>query len=542
MFFIAEQYGRKSNNKRPHVSTDSSSSYSASGMSISPERLASPTPSSPDLFYLETNQLPAPQPIGAKTLQFGTTETIPTVLFKDKHVERGEVSSETESLIPASPITSKAPAQIQIKVERFEAIANAREADAKTDETTNTSTTATTSTDSNKENETPYAPTSVSPEPDSPEFTNSDVGRGLHLLYTALRTHYGPLRPQTSFERAIGPTWTDDEDEEEEEEDNTDNWGTPNPADQYSHNIGDHPGEGWYLNDPLTKNFYNIEIRSPVTDRVINAPYITFHIQSDRADVSATYGRGHAITTETLKPMSVCYLCPSLTPEQILLLDPAEDFAPAIRKVIDDQFPIHLSAAFVRYQFFKRAQHHAQKTIRLLQDREYRYSERALGVLTQLENANVLGRLCAHEDEVLHELHAAQQLNGRFLQFLQSYTGPTTISALDARANPFRPGAASHHLRPENNTQERPADHIREYCPRCRHAVAPGHNAACKEKYDQQREEDADSTEEYLRARLHRRQPSRIPLHTYKRCHKCRKHGHIRAQCPTSRRPWHIRK
>jgi hypothetical protein len=138
MFFIAEQYGRKDNNKRTHVSTDSSSSYSSSEMSISPERLASPTPSSPDLFYLETKQLPPPQPIGAKTLQFGTTETIPTVLFKDKHVENGEVSVETEPLIPGSPLTSKAPAQIQIQVERFEAISNAREADAKTDATTST--------------------------------------------------------------------------------------------------------------------------------------------------------------------------------------------------------------------------------------------------------------------------------------------------------------------------------------------------------------------------------------------------------------------
>jgi hypothetical protein len=309
MFFIVEQYGCKDNNKRTHVSTDSSSSYSSSEMSILPERLASPTPSLPELFYLETNQLPLPKSLSLKTLQFGTAETIPTVLFKDKHVENGEVSIETEPLIPASPLTSKAPAQIQIKVECFEAISNAREADAKTDATTNTSTTSTTSTNSDKENEAPYAPTSVSPELESPEYTHSDVGRGLRLIYNALHSHYGASQSQTAFDRTTGPTWTDteEEEEEEEEEDTTDNWGTPNPADQIQAEMGPHPGEGWYLNDPFTKNYYQVEICSPITGRYINAPYVTFHIQCDRAEVSATYGRGYAITTRTLDPVPVCY-------------------------------------------------------------------------------------------------------------------------------------------------------------------------------------------------------------------------------------------
>jgi hypothetical protein len=158
MLALAQQYNRNNNNKRPHVASDSSSAYSRSEMSISSSRLASP---SPDLFYIETDQLPPPRPLGAKTLQFGTTETIPTVLFKDKRLEDGEITSESEPLIPDSPLTSKAPAQVQIKVEHFEAVTNARETEAKTDVTTNTSTTAATSTDSNKENKTPYAPSSV---------------------------------------------------------------------------------------------------------------------------------------------------------------------------------------------------------------------------------------------------------------------------------------------------------------------------------------------------------------------------------------------
>src|ERR1700679_2009109 len=129
MLTLAQQYNHNNNNKRPHVTSDSSSAYSGSEMSISSSRLAPP---SLDLFYIETDQLPPPRPLRAKTLQFGTTETIPTVLFKDKCLEDGEIASESEPLIPGSPLTSKVPAQVQIKVEHFEAVTNARETEAKT--------------------------------------------------------------------------------------------------------------------------------------------------------------------------------------------------------------------------------------------------------------------------------------------------------------------------------------------------------------------------------------------------------------------------
>src|SRR6202453_2281184 len=227
MFTIAQQYSSvNNNNKRPHVTSDSSSSYSESGMSIASSRLA--PSSSPDLFYLETTQLPPPMALGTKTLQFGTTETVPTVLFKDRqHLEDGEIPSQSEPLIPGSPLTSKVPAQVQVKVEHFEAITNTQEAEAKTDATTDTSTTAATTTSSDKENKTSYAATSVSPDP---EFTNSNVGDTLRLLYSTLHHYYGPPRQQTSFEKYSGPTWTDDE--EEEEDDSDDSWGKPNPADK----------------------------------------------------------------------------------------------------------------------------------------------------------------------------------------------------------------------------------------------------------------------------------------------------------------------
>jgi len=545
MFIITPEYNSvNNNNKRPHVASDSSSSYSESEISVASSRLA--PSSSPDLFYLETTQLPPPMALGSKTLQFGTTETVPTVLFKDRqHLEDGEIPSQSEPLIPGSPLTSKAPAQVQVKVEHFEAITNAREAEAKTDATTDTSTTAATTTSSDKENKTPYAATSVSPDP---EFTNSNVGDTLRLLYSTLHHYYGPQRQQTSFEKYSGPTWTDDEEEEEDDSDDSwGNWGNPNPADKFEENAGDHPGEGWYLNDPLTKYFYQIEIVHPTTGQVINAPYVTFHIQLETAEISATFGKGYAIVTKPLEPRSVCYHCPALTPEQIQILDPTEGHAQAVRQVVEDQFPLHLSAALKRYHFFKRQQYHLQRHVRILKEREYRYTEKAIEVLSQLENANVLGRLCAHENDLLTQLTADHKRPDIFLEVLRSYSGPVTVSALDARANPFRAGAKDHHLRPDAQDKPRPGNHVSEYCPRCKHDVLPGHNEACKKEQLRQLAEErlqatADRIEDTLREKLHQRPQSRIPISTYKRCHKCYKVGHIRAQCPVGKRPWDMRR
>jgi hypothetical protein len=326
MFAITPNNNRNNNNKCPHVTSDLSSSYSTeSEMSISPSCLA---PSrSLNLFYIETDQLPPPMSLNTKTLQFGTTETIPTVLFKDKRLEDGEVLSQSEPLIPGLPLTSKAPAQVHVKVEHFEAITNAHKTEAKTDATTSTSTTAATSTDSNKDNKTPYTPSSVPPEP---EYTSSDIGRSLCLVYNTLHTYYGPPQPQTSFEKYSGPNWTDDEEEEEVEDDSDESWGKPNPADKFEENAGIHPGEGWYLNDPFTKYYYSVEITHPITGQYINAPYVTFHIQLNSAQVSTTYSKGYTVITKPLEPIPVCYTTPHLTPEQILLLNPAKGHAQAV--------------------------------------------------------------------------------------------------------------------------------------------------------------------------------------------------------------------
>src|SRR6267154_3394806 len=52
--------------------------------------------------------------------------------------------------------------------------------------------------------------------------------------------------------------------------------------------------------------------------------------------------------------------------------------------------PLHLSATIRRYQHHKDTQYSAQQQIHDLQDKEHRHLEKAMCILSKLENTNVL--------------------------------------------------------------------------------------------------------------------------------------------------------
>jgi hypothetical protein len=112
------------------------------------------------------------------------------------------------------------------------------------------------------------------------------------------------------------------------------------------------------------------------------------------------------------------YLCSPLTLEQIKILDPKIGFAGALKRIIDDHFPLHLSAAVQHYQYYKSVQYKSQKEIQRLKKKEYRYMEKAIGELSGLENANILGRLIPHKTEILNDLAINRYESGHLLSLL----------------------------------------------------------------------------------------------------------------------------
>jgi len=90
-----------------------------------------------------------------------------------------------------------------------------------------------------------------------------------------------------------------------------------------------------------------------------------------------------------------------MTPEQMGLLDPTASCTPAINKVLNEYFPYHISAAVRQYQYYHNTQYSIQQMIKHLQDKEYKYLEKAMEVLLGLKSANFIGRLLVHKD-IIH--------------------------------------------------------------------------------------------------------------------------------------------
>jgi hypothetical protein len=178
--------------------------------------------------------------------------------------------------------------------------------------------------------------------------------------------------------------WTDDKDEEYKRI-----WPTPPqtpPQGDKDHPpstsvCGEHPDMGWEINMPRTTHYYRFLIPDPTTNRTVIAPYVTYFINHEHPKVSATWGKGYPIQSRLLKPLWVEYFCPAMTPEQMGLLNPTASCTPAINKVLNEYFPYHISATVCQYQYYCNTQYSIQQMIKHLQDKEYKYLEKAMEVL-----------------------------------------------------------------------------------------------------------------------------------------------------------------
>jgi hypothetical protein len=236
-----------------------------------------------------------------------------------------------------------------------------------------------------------------------------------------------------------------------------------------------------------------------------------------------------------------------------------------VNKIINQKFPLHISAAIKRYQHFQEEKYSAQQHIRRLQEREHKYLERAMCVLSDLENANVLGRIVAHDDDILDSLAADHHAAGLFLKIARSFEGTIPQSAIDARADPFRTATSA----PTPTIKPRPST-LGDYIPLAhRRNLTKNERDFLDSKDEGARDlanrradnaedllrETADKIEETLRDRLVRRRDRRnhytparrlyndaLIASRTKKCFCCGRMGHIRAQCPLARRPWDVRK
>src|SRR5260370_37897648 len=127
------------------------------------------------------------------------------------------------------------------------------------------------------------------------------------------------------------------------------------------------------------------------------------------AQVSDTYGLSFPVWMRELRATPVDYPTQPLSPNQITLLDPKQPFAPALDKVIQEHLPYDLVVAINQYCYYKDLQYKAQGKNQEFHNKGMKYLECAMEVLSDLENANVLGRIYpAYEYEILENLDRKQ--------------------------------------------------------------------------------------------------------------------------------------
>jgi len=262
---------------------------------------------------------------------------------------------------------------------------------------------------------------------------------------------------------------------------------------------------GWSLNDPLASHYYPFLIPDPTIAvyRPIMAPYVTYSILPNKAEAFATYGRDYPIFTRPLTPTPINYACLSITHKQLtFLMQPP--FKEAIATVVESHFPIALDAAFKHYKYFQEKKYSAQAKIQELQSRLERAHnnenlalEKAMCVLSEMENANFMGRLFCYEDDILHHLSSHPHDAHTFVHHALNFEGPITQSGLDPTPNPHRGVPTSRN--PHQLTS---------------HQL---HVAAAAEA---------------IRLTCDHPTPTHTAHYTRPRCYKCKKRGHVIQDCP----------
>ena len=554
---IAQSYNSSAANSSGRSSAMSISSDASTMSSISLTCPDSPTLPrlSPPSPVPSTRTFGSPMP---KKIAFGTTKYIEPIRLCPIMVEDMDSKDEDQLILSPTNITTQAPTDLLIKVKQFENVHNARETKAK-------------QRPNDANHTTPITTTTGSTVATNQPLDDFDAALALCALGTAsilgsarrrplyvmqqlewlqqILSHSQPApAPENDTISSDSSGWDYNNDSELEHL-----WPAPPmtpPEGDDMHPLqmsvyGTHPRQGWELNDPLSKNYYRFLIPNPSTKRLIVAPFISYNFGChDALSISGTYGSGYPIQTYPLTPTPTVYVSPAITPEQLHLLDTKEPFADAVNHIINEYFPLNLSAAVRQYQYYRETEYAIQCTIRTLQDKEMRYIEKAIGVLSELENANVLGCLLAHSQEITDCLlkTCERDMLGPhnnpltpFLTLATLFRGKITQSALDVRPNNFRQGKdlIRGMSSKERNLQQDDDDdnYYSEDDNTCNFI-------ACKIK----------GMEDHLRNRLHAPKRTRAaihvkPMHAYRRipsktvrvikvCYECCKPGHIWAFCP----------
>jgi hypothetical protein len=310
------------------------------------------------------------------------------------------------------------------------------------------------------------------------------------------------------------------------------------PAETFS---GAHPGEGWEYNKITKPKYIQFLIPDPsILHRQIVAPWIKYNLNLVRLSISSTFGKYHPVVTHPLHPSPVDYTCPLLTPDQTAVLRQDESFSDIIDYIIQEHLSFDVQAGVQQFCHYDNAHQAIQTTITQLQDKYMHYLERSMEVLSDLENANVLGCILAHHEDFDNNPKAY----AAFFTKVAPFKGHVINSSRDTTIDPYAAGLISFGLPASACTvsdmyytllltyaeavkKSRAPPSTPRAPPTMLHAMR---NVPC---HDMPRPTlSTSSTTLSDHSTISGR-------HRSKRCHKCHLLGHIRQECPNWRKSHH---
>jgi hypothetical protein len=192
----------------------------------------------------------------------------------------------------------------------------------------------------------------------------------------------------------------------------------------------------WIVNTSGNPQYFRFLIPDPVGCCIV-VPYLHFWWSGSSSEIQATYSKDYKIHAKLLQATPVDYFCPPLTLLEITLLDPEGCCASTVNKVLKEHAPVDLIASIQQYRHYRDTQYRIQSCANQLCRKELQYLKKAMEVLSGLENANVVGRIMAHNDIMMEELIDTPGAIPYYLEIVKKFEGEVTKSAMDTTVNPL---------------------------------------------------------------------------------------------------------
>jgi len=305
-----------------------------------------------------------------------------------------------------------------------------------------------------------------------------------------------------------------------------DAWPSPPPSPIHGNGMhppnielsGENPGKPWIFNTIGPPDYFCLLIPDPAMPREqIVAPWIKYDLTIAQPEIAGTFGKNYLITLRGLRPTPVDYVCPTLTPSQLEILDSKAQCGEVIDWILAKHCPKDLLAGVLTYRHYQEAQYATQCQINALQERHMYYLERCMEALSALENANVLGCILAH----VEDFKGYPEAYATFFRTVAPFHGHIMYSSTNTTIDRYMSSAIALSLpastcRPEFIPVRIPcplpitnADHIR---------ILHDH------VHDIHKYQNKKPT------------PVAPCSHKSKHCHKCNQLGHIRRECPCNKK------